>query len=150
MEDRFKKISKKTKDLLLGKILLGIPINEIVKQMAAEAEKMVDKPITKEDVRRIANRNLPIPNTKNLDENLALIKLLEKPAIRAYNYRSFIPNLESHLSEDEKKRLVDTPEDRFMIFYMSDRLEDFCLSMKFDLTVVIVGKRVKTIFAPEI
>ena len=38
MEDRFKRISRKTKEVICGKLLLGIPTKEVARQMALNAD----------------------------------------------------------------------------------------------------------------
>ena len=121
MEDRYKRISRKTKEVICGKLLLGIPMKEVARQMALETSNKVDRDVLQEDVRRIAKKVTPKTDTMEMTEPEAMMKILEKPAIRRFNYDQFFENLEDQLSEAERQKYIRTPDNRFLLICMSDR-----------------------------
>ena len=120
MEDRFKRISKKTKEVICGKLLLGIPTSEVAKQMALDVHEKVDRDVLREDVRRLAKKVTPKTDTMHLREEDAMMQILKKPEIRKFNYDQFIENLEEQLSEEEREKYIPTPDNRFLLIRISD------------------------------
>ena len=139
MEDRFKRISRKTKEVICGKLLLGIPAKEVARQMALNIDdNKVDRDVLLEDVRRLARKVTPKTPTMELPEVDAMMAILKNPAIRKFNYNEFIENCEENLSEGEREKYVQTPENRFLLMYMSDRqiqlFNDFPYNLELDGT----------------
>ena len=134
MEDRFKRISRKTKEVICGKLLLGIPPKEVARQMALNTnDDKVDRDVLYEDVRRLAQKATPKTATMGLTEVDAMLAILKKPAIRKFNYDEFIENCQEKLSEEELEKYVQTPDNRFLLMYMSDRQIDLFNQFPYNL-----------------
>ena len=119
--------------------MLGIPAKEVARQMALDInDDKVDRDVLLEDVRRLARKVTPKTPTMELPEVDAMMAILKKPAIRKFNYNEFIENCEENLSEGEREKYVQTPENRFLLMYMSDRqiqlFNDFPYNLEVDGT----------------
>ena len=111
---------KKTKEVICGKLLLGIPPKEVARQMALDVDDKVDRDVLLEDVRRLAKQVIPKTATMHLKEPDAMLAILKKPAIRIFNFNEFIENLPDQLSDAEREKYIQTPDGRFLLMYMSD------------------------------
>ena len=135
MEDRFKRISMKTKEVICGKLLLGIPPKEVARQMALDVDDKVDRDVLLEDVRRLAKQVIPKTATMHLKEPDAMLAILKKPAIRIFNFNEFIENLPDQLSDAEREKYIQTPDGRFLLMYMSDRMIQLFNEFPYNLEV---------------
>ena len=79
------------------------------------------RPLEPQDVKRLLKQFLPAYETQNLPSASALVKLAENKNIVKFNFASILQNQESLFGESELQKIVDTPEDRFFLMYMSER-----------------------------
>ena len=136
-EKRFLRISAKTKEKIVELHRLGVPPEEIKRKhfdLSEETEEnnnedstgpqnqggRVDKPLTKQDVKRICRKNLPNPDTRNWGKPEAMFFLLEKSDVHLFNFASVIEDQEAYLNDTTRKKFHPTEGDRFLFFRMSD------------------------------
>ena len=84
-----------------------------------------DKPVIKDDVRRLARKRNPIPWTLSLPIEEAYLEIAELPEIRKINFKSKIPNQMELLSPNAREKVIDTPDNTFFLMYMSDKMVDY-------------------------
>ena len=103
--------------------------------MALDVDDKVDRDVLLEDVRRLAKKVIPKTATMHLKEPDAMLAILKKPAIRIFNFNEFIENLPDQLSDAEREKYIQTPDGRFLLMYMSDRMIQLFNEFPYNLEV---------------
>ena len=124
-EHRFKKVSAKTKDGILGLSKMGLEPKEMHKRyysvLKVDPSKTPDKPILLDNIIEILETTDPKIPTTRFPEPEALIRLAEEEHIRKFNFSVMIPNQEEYFDEEIANKIVPTTNDKFFIMHMSER-----------------------------
>jgi hypothetical protein len=86
-----------------------------------------DRDVYLDEIRRVQKARNPKFKTQNMAEAQGLLHACrENPAIRAINLKDIINNQEDVMCDELKEKLIATPDDKFVIVYISDfQLEQF-------------------------
>ena len=126
---RDKRLSDKTKDKIVSLNKAFIEVDAITDEYfpigKGDQYQKKDKPVIRDDVRRVLKSRNPIPWTLILPVENAYLEIAKFPEIRKLNFKTKIPNQMDLLSPEAREKVVETPNDTFFLMYMSDKQIDY-------------------------